>query len=278
MRFDWYQATTFEEPDPVLAGLLGHFDLSSMSPTRAKNRYANGMQITRGHEKLCEVWWGGNLGTHVLATGQRAPSVSEFMRSKFPEHQVSRADAAEDYSEPGAFERLYGTVSSFALAQGLKTSHEGDWLTGEAGRSFYIGSRKSEVYGILYEKGKQLGKDPNHVRMELRVMPHKKDRKELVSKLTPSHCWALVPWSSSLAMLLGNLEIQRIKFEAATDTDDVRSFNWMLRQYGPLLTRMSEDLGDWASLGVKIESELKRIQKETLVYKSKPKPLVSPIC
>ena len=108
MMFDWYQAGVTESPEYVLQRLSGAFDMASIERSKPRNGYAEAIQVKRGSTTLCEALWGGNTGGRVLVmgTGDNAAPVASLVRSEWPDHHLVRADVAEDYDEPDAFESL----------------------------------------------------------------------------------------------------------------------------------------------------------------------------
>lgn len=103
---------------------------------------------------LC--WGGHNIGLHVVSTGSVSHDVGEWMQQHFSGlYGVSRADVRMDTTTEGVFDYLVKVAGDFAIDRKIKTNHQGDWLTGKAGRTLYLGSKDSVVQVRIYEKGKK---------------------------------------------------------------------------------------------------------------------------
>jgi hypothetical protein len=262
MNFDWYGASVDAGPDETLAEALGAFDMASpvlMRPTSGFNR---AMAIKRGDTTLATVMW-ENLGDpgsdscFVQGTGRHASPVAAWLREWQPKHRVARADVAEDYTGEGTWDRLSKLCFKVADDHGVKTEHAGDWHTGVAGRSVYLGGRQSVAREICYEKGKQIGGDPNHVRMELRVRPATRAAKYQASQATPVELYGAARWSQDLCVRLGQPEVARLSLGTVYRDEDVqRARRSLLRQYGAVLQGLETECGSWTAVGAWIGAEL----------------------
>jgi len=168
MNFDWYGASVDAGPDETLAEAVGAFDMASLVHSRPTSGFNRAMTLKRGDTTIATVMW-ENLGDptsdscFVQGTGRHAAPVASWLRKWQPLHRVARADVAEDYTGEGTWDRLSSLCFQVADDHGVKTEHAGDWHRAVAGRSVYLGGRQSVVREICYEKGKQIGGDPNHV-------------------------------------------------------------------------------------------------------------------
>lgn len=239
---------------------------------RRRLGYAQAFRITDkgGDELVGEVLCGavtGNHEPHAVATGSRAHEFSEVLRANWPAHRVSRFDAAEDFDEEGAFETLTGHMATISKAAGCK----GLWMLPDDpldGATYYLGSESSNVRCRAYQKGlltrKQLHHSfhdkvsPHWARLEVQVRP-KKLGKEYAASCSPIDAWGFALWSKDLAEVAMALDVARYQGGWKPQTDDERTFDWMLRQYGPLLGRVKDDLGDWGCVGLQIGQRLKEL-------------------
>jgi len=260
MMFDWYQAGVVDSPDYILKHLQGAFDLADIEEAKPRNGYTRAARLARGSTTLCEAFWGGNTGDRVLVvgTGANASPVASLVRSEWPDHHLIRADVAEDYDEPEAFEILSSMLLNIADSHRLKVMHYGDWHRGESGRTLYVGSRQSPVMARLYEKGlerRAKGYSPNAsrdwVRLEVEVKPKRNDARKLLATLEPDDYMSCSPWTRDIAQCLFNSSLEAITGLGTIKrmSDDDRALAALVKQYGGLLERLQAGEGSWENLG-----------------------------
>lgn len=248
MRFDYYTAGIEAHADRVLEKLMGSFDLADLHPDRPQNGYERACKLVRGDLTLARVQWGGpSVGTRVWASasGTEAPAFAGAVRAAFPDHSLLRADVALDYCEPGAWESLSGLALEVADRFQLKVRHVGDFHREKDGRTLYVGSRQSPVMQRVYEKGKQTGGDPDHVRCELELKPKNAKARELYASASPEQMWGASRWTSYVLRVLQGSDAPRLAAPGTVreKTDDERALDFMARQYGRALRRKLEALG-----------------------------------
>jgi len=260
MMFDWYQAGVVDSPDYILQHLQGAFDLADIEEAKPRNGYTRAARIARGPTTLCEALWGGNTGDRVLVlgTGAHAAPVASLVRSEWPDHHLVRADVAEDYDEPEAFDILSGMLLNVADQHRLKVTHYGDWHRCENGRTLYVGSRQSPVMARLYEKGLEQrvkGYSPeasaDWVRFEVEVKPKRNDARKRLAALEPDDYMACSPWTRDVARVLFESSLEAITGLGTIKrmTDDERALSALVKQYGGLLDRLKTGEGSWESVG-----------------------------
>lgn len=255
MRFDWYSATIPGGADEVLGVLSA---LGGVERCRPLYGYGEGVRVARGEEVVAMAFWGGVNGyesVHVQASGDRTPEVVEVVRSEWPSHRVSRADACRDYSHLGAWRRLVKLAIGVARDHEVKTRTVGDWVEGKDGRTLMVGSKTARVQARVYEKGKQLAPfgDPNHVRVEVQVRPQGAEAKESLCVVPPERLWWSSQWSADMAGRLGEPKLEAIAIRpAVAASDEQRARYWLAVQYGAVLGRWGEEVG-WANLPDAIE-------------------------
>src|SRR5665811_2181912 len=143
---------------------------------------------------VATVYAGGPNGApHAVATGLASEKFAAVVRRNWPNAQrVSRVDSRIDFggaeSDSRTWDILYATVVAFARERGLATTIHGDFLgSGEAGRTLYVGSPKSEVRLRLYEKSKEVRAHSrtrsgsvvsDWVRVEVEVKPRKRTARQ----------------------------------------------------------------------------------------------------
>ena len=205
--FDWYRGTVRNSIHATLIEAFIKQFGGAFEPCRGMHSYAEGAQHT---DKAFTVMWGGtNGGTYFEGRGQDAQDVSEFIRKHAPEHRVSRADVALDFSFSGAFDTLAAIVEPIARKRRVDCRFIGDTEENNPdyrdedrkGRTRYYGSVKSDVMVRLYEKGIKAinegakGADRDWVRFEVQIKPQK-SQKALAASMDPFEMLGLSKWVS----------------------------------------------------------------------------------
>lgn len=254
---DWHQGTIRASAEHVAGELLHAYGLfSQLEPTKARFNYHRGAQIVVKAEPKISLFHGGNGGgVHFLASGHNAQKSFDIIRELFPEHSISRLDDCIDYVADQAFETLKSIALAVAEKYRLKVYCAGDWITGDNGRTLYIGSEKSQYRIRLYEKGKKEGKDPDWVRCELQVRP-KSSKKSGMAQLHPQEVWGSSRWTHDLSKRLGNTDLERTYIPNIEKVHTPEY--WLVRNYGRLLATMLEQTGSPEALGQRIASLLAR--------------------
>lgn len=282
MNFDWYAATLpgvspTEALDVIRSG-MGY----AVEEGRRRLGYSQCFKVQNsGGDTVAEVLCGSvgknHLETHAVATGSNAPQFSSVLRGAFPDHRVTRFDAAEDLDEPGAFLRLTETMGEVAKSHRVK----GLWIKPDdpdEGATYYLGGKSSSVTCRCYQKGLQMRKQIQPVlrpsisehwaRLEVQVRPPKIIGKTIAATMTPEQAWGFASWSQDLILEALKLNVEKIQgLGWKPQTDDEITLDWLCRQYGPLLGRMVEDLGSWQCVGLTIGdriAELARVERSTL--------------
>lgn len=269
--FDWYQATIAEDPLIVEAALLHRLYADSSEPSKGMNAYGAGFHLKRDGNTVAVLLYGGhNSGVNVTATGEDARALAAVVRELWPQHRVSRVDAAIDYDGAGVWDRIYEEVLDIAnntpdgkpRRRPLHLETQGDWVreNSEAGRTLYVGARSSAVRLRLYEKGKKHRAErldgwerfsPDWVRAEVQLRPQK-GAKSTAALLSASEMWGFSSWTRALYERLQDEEVSRTQMHEWRAPDDERAWKALLRQYGPLLRRRVDTFGGWEGLGARL--------------------------
>jgi hypothetical protein len=271
MLCDWYAATIESPPRDVLEALAASLR-GEVRHCRGMHGYERGATIEAAAGVAARVFYGGvNPNPHAFASGEYAEPFRAVVRSCWPRsHAVSRFDSAEDFEGPGAWDELSGLCLGLADSRRLKVHHTGDFHREQDGRTLYLGSRKSAVFVRLYEKGKQLRAQVTHgqaaispdwCRLEAVVRPHGEARK-LAALAEPAEMWGYGSWTAELVRRAANVDVPRVAMQVYREADDERAFAFLCRQYGPLLSRLQSDLGDWACVGKQIGETIARQRRE----------------
>lgn len=264
MHFDWYRATIDQSPKFIIDALQSCYELSDVKPGKPHYGYQYAYDITRGESRLATVMFGGNTGTRSLAeaSGQHAEPFTKNVRELFTGHHLRRADVAIDYQEPGAFESLFNLSTETADLYNLKTSHKGDYYKNKGGRTFEIGSRESPAFNRTYEKGKQTGGHPDHVRTEFEFKPKTLEAREKYAQASPLEILFSVKWAAYYYGLLTGEKALRLAPPGTVrdKTKSESSFDHMIKQYGNMLDALLLEKfgGDYCEFGLYIAQTLAR--------------------
>lgn len=295
MRFDWYQTTIEDDPRVVVETLakLGH-ELRP-SALAKRYRYEQGWEVHHNARGIvAQVFAGGNGGKpHALATSDATDAFVAVVREEWPDrHLVTRLDAAEDFNESGAYNRLRRITRAVAKRHRLAFTQLKDELDPFAGRTQYVGSPSSDYRARLYEKGwEEVGKlialfpkqmpsgVAQHVtsitnqvtgeevrpedwtRLELQVRPRQEEGRRLAAQVTPEQAWGFSPWSHELAKETMALDLERMAIRTRKVSKDEEALRWMCRQYAGQMTRLKADLGDWACVGKQLGEWIEEQQR-----------------
>lgn len=248
MRFDYYTAGIDAGADRVIESLSGVYQMADLLPDRPQNGYERACKLVTGDLTHARIQWGGpTVGTRVWASagGTEAPAFAGAVRRSFPDHALLRADVAIDYCEPGAWESLSTLALEVADRFQLKVKHLGDFHREKDGRTLYIGSRQSPVMKRLYEKGKQTGGDPDHVRCELELKPKNAAARAAYASASPEQMWGASRWTSYVLRVLQGNDAPMLAPPGTVrhKSDDERALEFMAKQYGKILRKKLEALG-----------------------------------
>lgn len=204
-KFDWYQATVDADPAQIEADFLTAFGGVFEDATAHQ-----GYEKCRTHQVMrFTISWGGQHSRpNIRATSYRADQVSRWIRSRYPNHRVSRADVCFDFVE-ATFDQLKEVIDSVASPR-VTRSFVGNLDENDLsypwdmrkGRTHYFGSHQSDLMILLYEKGLEMRSKghPNVneklVRLEVRVRPQK-ERKADAAHLEPFEMIGFSRWIST---------------------------------------------------------------------------------
>lgn len=279
MRCDWYAATIPDTPENVIGFLQNNIGGELKRLKTGLNGYSTRWTLDdeNGNPNAI-ILAGGNNGAnpHAFAGSEKAVYFRELVREVWPEHSVTRVDVAEDMYSDGLFEEFTGRLLEHGKRNRVKVSTVGDWLTDSSpdGRTLYLGSPTSSASIRLYEKGKQMANliftrnnwaipddfPINWVRLELQLRP-RKQQKQQAAKEEIENFWGYSGWTREVADDLLSVDVPRVEVNNWKQSDDEKAMLWMARQYGNLLTRRLEALGDWCSVGREIGQYIEKLKK-----------------
>jgi hypothetical protein len=288
MRFDWYQPTIEDKPAHVIDQLLklGH-EIRRADGLAKAYRYQQGWEIHHNDRGVvARVFAGGNgLYPHAIASSDETGPFVDLVRNEWPDrHLVTRLDSAQDFYAPGSYEKLRRVARKVAKTRRMCFQEVKDELNPQSGRTQYIGSKKSAYFGRLYEKGfemqsKVIGllpgmkltsitntatgeqvKPDDWTRLESQARPQGEEARRLAAIATPEQVWTFTEWSHELAKEAMALELERLYIRTRKTSKDDEALRWMCRQYGPMLGRLQNDVGDWDCVGREIGRIIKQQQ------------------
>jgi hypothetical protein len=231
---------------PALALATG----GGVTPGKGRNGYARADVVKRGEDVLAVVYGGSARSgeVHVVTTGESCDEVVPLLRSLWPGHRVSRADAALDFG--GDFDQLDAQLVGFCN-RGRPLKHE-LIVNSEGGATRYVGGRTSEVRLRLYKKSEQLrALHPDRadqipdgiVRVEVQVRPGKRATKEIAAMLSPDDLFGLGEWTSDYAREVLLLAPERTATHYRRPSDWSRAIYFLGEQYRPMMARRVAEVG-----------------------------------
>lgn len=244
-RFDAYNSTVYEQPTWLIDQLMYVFECVGEKPRiedgPAVRFYEFNRPILDAYGKrLCSVRFGGQNGTpFVECKGSIAPVVADLLRRKF-EHRPARLDASLDVAGDNLFGRYVRLSKRLARKHRMAWRPDGDWITPDAGRTFYLGSRSSESMLRVYEKGLEIaareGRAPTDaerrlVRCEVEFKPQKSPAKIAARSIEPRDLFALSDALVEFSQGAFGIALERINVRERRESDHDRAFRYACKQY-----------------------------------------------
>lgn len=261
--FDAYLATVYSHPMPLLDFLEQGLMDAGMSPTRSDGPpvrfYASNALLVdaRGHRLLSVRHGGQNGHPFVESKGAASEVVAAVLREHF-KHAPSRIDSAFDFRSPTVWADLREVAHEFEARRGLKIDYAGAaWDNPDRGTTIYLGSRKSQAFLRIYQKGLQIAEElglsgadiPDElrfwVRVELEYKPDKRLARTRSTALSARELWGTSPWTREFATVALSMDVERVKMTERRESNQERSMRFLVQQYGPTILRQVELLGSW---------------------------------
>jgi hypothetical protein len=277
--FDAYSFSAFvTSADALYDDLFCLLESAGLEPQRAEGPkikfYArNRLLLDETGHRLLQVRSGGTGGNalpYVDCKGRASPVLAEYAREHL-RHRPSRIDHAVDRHADGLFERLAEWSKALAKEFRVAWSPAGDWVTPDAGRTFYLGSRKSQIMVRVYEKGLKYAHDMglpvtqelrDWVRIEVEFKPDKPQAKDEAAVISPAQLWGSTRWTKRLAEEILGMETAPVSIRERRESNRDRALRFMGIQYGAhLASLLDECQGDYAKFGGMI-ADLARIDED----------------
>lgn len=258
LGFDAYCATVHAQPESLLDDLTVLLESAGFDPVAGEGMKARFYAVNRqlldpkGFQLLALKSGGSNPHPHIECYGPPAPTVAAYLRERYS-HQPTRIDHAIDMAGDGLFDTLHAHAVALCKQHGLKGAPAGDWVSADGGRTFYVGSRSSQVYVRIYEKGIKYARDLGEpitaelrgwVRVELEFKPQTKIAKGLASKIEGPQMWGATGWTDQLAKEVLGMESQPINIRERRESNQERALRFMGAQYSAHLQKLFEQHGN----------------------------------
>lgn len=262
--FDAYCATVFHAAGPLLDELFCLMESAGFQPVRADGQKARFYAVNRvlldpkGHQLLALKSGGANPHPHIECTGRASVTLARYLRETF-DHRPTRIDHAVDRRAPGLFDELHAYAVQLCKQHRLKGVPKGDWVTPDAGRTWEIGSRKSQVFVRIYEKGLEYAHkfgEPvtdelrEWVRIEIEFKPQTDVAKRLAPTIEGPQLWGSTGWTAQLASEVLSMATQPVSIRERRESDRERALRFMGLQYGAHLQSLLDECdGNLAHFG-----------------------------
>lgn len=179
LRIDWYEATLEVPIESLLAMCVMICDAENppvITTGKGRHGYHRSTLVVHEDFELTILDLGNGGWPHIVASGQHAATARRIALSLNVVGRVSRIDIACDSTEGWlpAEKRVLQWADDHPKSTLMAV---GDFYRQEKGRTYYIGATTSDNRIRIYEKGIQLGGDPNWVRVELQHRPKNREAK-----------------------------------------------------------------------------------------------------
>lgn len=271
--FDWYQATTKVGIDEFQDVISDVYDFADWNITRSTNNYHHGAQLISNDRVVLTALWGGPNGSnvHAFSTGYEARKFSSVLRERLPKHAVTRADGALDFIESDAWDCIEKMALNVADKHRIKVQHFGDFHNKLDGRTLNMGGTSAYVRTTIYEKGKQLGENPDWVRVEVKVKPPRLTKEEfgrgqeepriVASRLQPIELFGCSQWTNSLLQSTTGVIAPSQALRAWSKTEPEKAYSAMLKQYKNVFANLLANHGSASAVGMQIYQDLSSLTK-----------------
>lgn len=201
-RFDWYSGS-FDSSESAVEALETLTD-ESPRQCRPRNGYDKAYELRNEGCTVARVMSGERFDwAYFEASGEDAHIVANLLRLEKVPHTVARADACADVNSKTAYTR-FETALLTQLPDHIIRTNYSQTKNGRTASTLYLGSRKSEAFARVYEKGKESPEThaADTVRIEVQARPHGAARKVWAAKASPLQIMSVPRWSETLLSLV----------------------------------------------------------------------------
>lgn len=279
MRFDWYQCTISAPSSEVFHSIASLGDSIEKADSLARvYRGDSGYRVISDGRSIATIVTGGQYGServHAWATSDDTDAFVDVVRNEWPDaHQVTRADASEDFVEESSKGVIVDAMLNLARRnRRMYCEHLTKPTDAEGGQTLYLGSKTSEYRCRWYEKGfEQLGKvngasnmmgvifngrdihmrtpegqlvsAADWSRLELQARPKGDEARYAASQASPEELWTFSKWTKDLADEVLGLGLARAYMRSHKVSGEDEKVYWMARQYGGLISRLADRMGN----------------------------------
>ncbi len=257
MKWDAYAGNVSGAGPEEVAQLLAFGVQGRLDRGRPRGRYSDVFDVKDGAQSV--GWVGRDFrlqAAYFEVKGARTPDAVATIRKHWGKgHTVSRMDACEDYSAPGAFDQLVAVLDR--CKDPRVKSDEIRPRDGDRGRTIYFGSPSSRVYVRCYEAGKMKERlhfgRPDWARAEAQVRPGKSAEKRLAASCTPLDAWGFGRWTQRAAEELAQVEVARFVPVSTPPTFD-RTALYLARTHRRFWEEALLDFGSWPCIGAEFRA------------------------
>lgn len=216
--------------------------------------YSHTIEFETEHGIIMASYGGSveNMGVLFETKGQaNSEMLADFINNCVGSEtwSLTRADVTLDFSGGDEdFLRVKDDLIAYSMQKGVKSFPcAGDWVTPEAGRTQYAGSKDSEsrfrLYEKTYEQWKRGNKDyPERVlRLEWQYRPKRK--KAHIRRLEPSHVLSFHKNAMGFMNTLSGLAIAPTKVPKPEIKTAEERFYHMMKQYDAVIDQLVSEVG-----------------------------------
>lgn len=177
LRLDWFEATLECETVSILAVAdIVTEGTGSLLYEKGRHGYSRRIEYNSSEFSMTILDTGNGGWPHMVCTGQNANTGRRIARMLGCVGRITRLDIACDSLEGWlpAEKRVLQWADDHPKTTLLSV---GDFYRGLKGRTYYIGAAQSQRRIRVYEKGIQLGENPEWVRVEMQYRPKTREEK-----------------------------------------------------------------------------------------------------
>lgn len=176
LRLDWFEATLETATQTLLLYAMLIAPNGVITQGKGRHGYKRATIFTDEDLTFTVLDIGNGGWPHIVASGHWSDTVRRMCKSLNVEGRITRVDIACDSLEGWnpAEKRVLQWADDHPKSKLIMV---GDFYRQEAGRTYYVGAASSDRRIRIYEKGIQLGENPEWVRVEYQLRPKERAAK-----------------------------------------------------------------------------------------------------